>query len=501
VNESLSSLQYLVRHRPIHLPAQMPQRAGGCVFIHLYFLLFTVILSGEVTAVVVRREKETQSMQVTAAAKFSASDDWGNLSVAHKDHGKQIMEVTAFAELFAHDHEGKQVPSQYFSWNASQFSKCAQCNNQSYRYRSVECRDVFSGLQEDDINCKGLTKLNSFELCYCGLEVCELQKGDMLCPGSNDLTVLPNISGTFEELGCSKFDQLHAHRYPRSYFDMTCANLTENTTCRYGLPFYSFRANPMTAQRCFENCSTRGYDVFGVLESKLCYCGASTFNEHVWSTASPKRKQQLVFDTEVLGKLMPWSTECPLKVYRYSGPFESGVLPQLPMGHHMIIDVVYMHTIASGVMQDEEMEEDGRVDDATEASTSTEVTHSIHRSSLEKGRRDTSAEHDQSDTFRRCWPEQCAAGKPWHTRAPESPSGSDTTWKEYVIIEYMFQENLEDVKINTFKKSDTELAYEDVCAFCREGLTNYSRPILCEGRGLPPSIWASCRQHLLLGTG
>jgi len=422
--------------------------AFGDVFINLRSLLLTIMLSGAMTSVVVRKE-----------------------------HGHVSMEVASTGEIRA-DDLGSSRPDHHFSWAALEFSACTICHNQSYKYRPVQCRDAFSGSLGDESECKG-SKLNSFELCDCGLEVCEPKKADVPCPSSTDLTVPPLLPAAYEELGCFKFEELPGALGQTSRFDMTCINLTQSAKCRHGLPFYKFEAHSMAAKRCFDNCSTRGLDVFGIVGGKQCYCGASVLNDGILSQASPQRKQHLLFDTEALSKRTPQPpssstadlTECPLTIYRYSGPFEGGVLPEQFIGNISITDQEYKRTIASGHIIDEEAEEDGIPDEET--NTTAASTNFIHMHSWDEARLETSNERIETEHFRNCWPKSCAAGKPWDTRTSKRPSLSLQTnevWKEYVIIKYVFEEGLSLERRNTFRKA-AERWHDKTCLYLVEQKT------------------------------
>jgi len=421
-------------------------------------------------------------------------------SVVIRREKRNTALVTAGAKILVHTGGYKpDVLHKHFSWTASDFSSCKECANGYYKYRPVHCHDMFSDFRQNDRFCKG-AKPHSFELCDCGLEVCEPASSDTKCPSNVD-----KVTRSYEELGCFQSSQISAISEQNSHFDMACKSLTGSAKCRYGLPFYSFIKNSttenMTTKTCFDNCTSRGLDVFGILQSKACACGASKLNKVMWSKASTKRKQQLVFDSEVFSELEEWSpldgstdlTGCPLRLYRYSGPFDSGALPEELIGDLLISDQEYRDTIATGNETDEEAEEDGASadDDNENNSTSTNET------------KNETQDEVSEVAYQHCWPNSCGAGKPWSNRTSKNPSSaldSKNKWFEYVIINYVFTPGLKASRKDVFRRAAAEWenhtcvdfvernATPDNPYYLRVGFYNNSWKGSCyvQGKGFPP---------------
>lgn len=86
--------------------------------------------------------------------------------------------------------------------------------------------------------------------------------------------------------------------------------------------FYRLQANhDMMPELCFEFCIGAGLDLFGLVGEE-CRCGASLLNKDVWGAAvggAPRGGLLLP-----LSKQLPTQEECPVRVYRWIGPFVSG---------------------------------------------------------------------------------------------------------------------------------------------------------------------------------
>ena len=97
--------------------------------------------------------------------------------------------------------------------------------------------------------------------------------------------------------------------------------------------FYRLQTNhDMTPELCFEFCIGAGLDLFGLVGEE-CRCGASLLNKDVWHMAAPRTTGLLL----PLAKQLPdTEMQCPVRVYRWIGPFVSGgsVPEHLQMLHH-----------------------------------------------------------------------------------------------------------------------------------------------------------------------
>eukprot|EP00435_Cladocopium_sp_Y103_P073183 s7_g42.t1 len=85
--------------------------------------------------------------------------------------------------------------------------------------------------------------------------------------------------------------------------------------------FYRLQMNhDMTPELCFEFCIGAGLDLFGLVGEE-CRCGASLLNKDIWRMEAPRTTGLLL----PLAKQLPESEmECPVRVYRWIGPFTSG---------------------------------------------------------------------------------------------------------------------------------------------------------------------------------
>lgn len=91
----------------------------------------------------------------------------------------------------------------------------------------------------------------------------------------------------------------------------------------FGWPaLFRMRSNEMSVEECFEFCLSKGLDLFGLVKGAECRCGASRLNSGVWRSADPRPGMELA-DSDKIGSCAT-DGACPLRVYRWLGPFVSG---------------------------------------------------------------------------------------------------------------------------------------------------------------------------------
>ena len=109
--------------------------------------------------------------------------------------------------------------------------------------------------------------------------------------------------------------------------------IDQNRQAPGSMRFYRLQTNhDMTPELCFEFCIGAGLDLFGLVGEE-CRCGASLLNKDVWQMAAPRTTGLLL----PLAKQLPdTEMQCPVRVYRWIGPFVSGgsVPEHLQMLHH-----------------------------------------------------------------------------------------------------------------------------------------------------------------------
>eukprot|EP00913_Durusdinium_trenchii_P023080 g21671.t1 len=172
--------------------------------------------------------------------------------------------------------------------------------------------------------------------------------------------------------------------------------------------FYRLRMNkPMSAESCFEFCIGAGMDLFGLVEGVECRCGASRLNKGIWRDEKPRP------GLELPAPLSGCMTEqkCPLRVYRWLGPFVGGgTVPE-----HLMMSHIDDQTMVDSIAQTEngQLEEDVQLSTVTEGPGWGRLC-------------------DDNDG--------CLGARPWIERTAVPPEGMSDQWQEYVIFRYKFKD-------------------------------------------------------------
>lgn len=137
---------------------------------------------------------------------------------------------------------------------------------------------------------------------------------------------------------------------------------------------------------------------------------------------------------------------CPLRVFRYTGPYEFGSVP-FELFDATVQDTAYVDSIVFGQALSAEAEEDmpGSKEDAS-GETSSVPGHTLAF--------DMMSDSGTPGWQRSCWPGNCGAGGgPWKKRRGTLIAGLKGRWQEYVVIEYYFDPTLDSARRSAFRKA------------------------------------------------
>eukprot|EP00913_Durusdinium_trenchii_P028794 g27001.t1 len=89
----------------------------------------------------------------------------------------------------------------------------------------------------------------------------------------------------YSELGCFSLAHGHDDGLAHTHWNVIAREsharkLTGATPCKSGLPFYSMHSNAMSPSLCFGFCTSKGFDIFGLLKNTECRCGFSEINRN-----------------------------------------------------------------------------------------------------------------------------------------------------------------------------------------------------------------------------
>lgn len=315
----------------------------------------------------------------------------------------------------------------YVSWYASPFEDCTQgCGSNSMKFRKVTCRDVFSGAPSSA--CNGLKPI-SWKKCNCNMELCRKVEATN-CPAIDEGH---EDTAGFAEVGCFGMENPKA-KPAISTFDKTCQKWANPVLCLGGLPFYSSQDDGADVSKCYAFCLGKSMDIFGIQQDgNVCRCGASVLNKIVWHESPPRAG--LAFKPTVT------STQCAIRVYRYTGHYEEDGTPRT---YWMFKenDLEYMESIVTGK-------------DISEANTEDGLSENGGAMVQEYGKRHKVMQQRINGPYqlpesRKCWPGSCGTGNPWPNRTKKDPSGA-ARWQEYVIIPYVFADSLDFARKDTFR--------------------------------------------------
>lgn len=209
--------------------------------------------------------------------------------------------------------------------------------------------------------------------------------------------------------------------------DTTCVNWAHKSPCQSGLPFFRMRSNEMSVEECFEFCLSKGLDLFGLVKGAECRCGASRLNRGVWRSADPRPGLELV-DSDKIGSCAT-DEACPLRVYRWLGPFVSGGSVPEHLMMPRLEESVLVDSVVQGRLLNEGDEEDGPggLLDADAQEIEPALTQHGGNASWAEG----PAWHRLCDDR-----DGCQYARPWVERTTVAPEGMTPEWREYVIVRY-----------------------------------------------------------------
>jgi len=213
--------------------------------------------------------------------------------------------------------------------------------------------------------------------------------------------------------------------------------------CKSGLPFYSMTSNAMSPSLCYDYCTSKGMDIFAMVDDSECRCGVSAANRNVRHRA--QESPILQFKVAAL-KPFDDAGVCPLRAYRYIGHLEGGGLPP-SMVQATAGDVEYVDSVFAGHQVTTE-EEDPKAERKHVKPTATD-------SGKLRDLQDGQVAHDDSGSVpwdRPCFPHNCAMGSgPWQDRLNDAPAGVNDAWSDYVIVPYAFDDGVDNARKEAFR--------------------------------------------------
>lgn len=341
------------------------------------------------------------------------------------------------------------------AWVAEPFGECvAQCSlgnsssSSGFRSRTVRCRSIRNEPLED-IPCFGMPRPCTLQACDCTFSACSVPN----CNNQSETTLQSRHSNLseceqpfsgydFTCLGCFSLQPGDNTDPPKSVMDSACVhwNSTNGTRCRSGLPFYRMLSNALTPTLCFEFCTGIGLDLFAIVQSSECRCGASWVNQGIWRRTEGIARPYLE---------LPWPIEnscdvsvrigCPVRVYRFSGPFESGGSIPVALLKPRAADVAYLDSILTG----------------TDIFNGGEESPRISMKSVVKANKPS---QDGKPSWTRLCDDDvgCNAGAPWTERTSTAPASVTLDkWQEYVIVRYTFDpdQKVDDARKEAFRSA------------------------------------------------
>ncbi|CAE7030913.1 TUBA [Symbiodinium natans] len=307
-------------------------------------------------------------------------------------------------------------PEKPVVWVAGPFGDCMRpCTAApDLKPSQVRTRGCFTldGEEMPEESCAALPKPTLTRHCGCGVLFCDDKVCKDVLPESED-TVDNEDDGNFECLGCFPLGAAESEaelleNKDVQVADAKCIDHADGTPCNGGMPFFRMRSNAMTPALCFEFCIGEGLDLFAVVQGVECRCGASAMN-HVWGGKKARPGLQLPkMQSDCLE-----DGNCPMRVYRWKGPFVSGgsVPPHLLESSGS--SSAYIASIVAGRHL-------GQMEDTEEMAQ-------------DAGLVQTRAGQDPN--YDRLCPD-CNHGRAWSERTTVAPEGMIDQWEDYVVIRY-----------------------------------------------------------------
>ena len=199
------------------------------------------------------------------------------------------------------------------------------------------------------------------------------------------------------------------------------------------LRFFRMRSNELTAPLCFEFCISQGLDLFALVENDECRCGATRLNRAVWG-GIPRPGLTLP------SPLSSCETQdsCPMRVYRWVGPFEGGGSVRARFIKLSAASMAYVDSVVAGRRITPAVLEDGVPFDDGEPTDESLLQGG-------EGLANPMWERPCNDN------PGCQAGRPWIERTTEAPEGMVPQWEEYVIVRYKFDTDVDNTRKEAFR--------------------------------------------------
>jgi len=372
------------------------------------------------------------------------------------------------------------------AWVAPSFSDCTQCGFGSVQIRDVQCLAVFEEALLPPEVCENLPAPPTTKPCDCAVLPCNPALASK-CPSQATCSAPDDLDRYFVELGC--FKRVDGHEGPgregKTAIDWSCMDYDGKLPCKSGVPFYSMRSNAMSPSLCYDFCTSKGMDIFALVEESECRCGVTAANRNL-----RHRKDEnplLQFQVAVLEHFEPEKGTCPLRAYRYIGHLEAGGLPP-SMVTALAGDVEYVDSVFAGHQQT-----------AAEEDMGAPELQDLEKSSEQGQLRDLQDDGDVSEPpwARACYPHNCAVGAgPWQDRIDEVPAGVNDIWADYVIVPYVFEHDVDNARKEAFRAAVVRW-HEGTCVVLKEVLQiHVSQPYIqvgiydentcwCQGQGYP----------------
>lgn len=348
--------------------------------------------------------------------------------------GCAIATDAALTLIQVKTHQGL-ASSVHSAWAAEPFGDCKLgcAGETATQRREVHCKSIFTGEELPPEMCAQHRPLST-RPCSCDL---------LACNGCHERKPMDQVFDSeshkrFEEVGCfpRSGGDVQDARPPR---DPSCLSWKGPGLCRGGLPFYRMHSDLMTPSECFNFCMNHGLDLFGLVETNSssleCRCGATPLNSQVWRNEPPKLGLCLTDFSQAAPIDDP---SCPVRLFRYSGHFESGGIPSSLYPAFTVQDLSYVDSIVAGRYISD-------IEDAMTNGTAIEEAK-IQLALLE--------ESQIPMWMRNCWPDTCGpAAYLWHERQHQPPAGVRDNWEEYVTIRYWWGNGIDEGRKEAFREA------------------------------------------------
>jgi hypothetical protein len=392
----------------------------------------------------------------------------------------------------------RRVDLNEFRWVTGPFGDCAKCQDGPTQFRWTKCQNAFTReWAEKETKCEDRWKPATMKNCNCKRMPCN--GNTTFCQWTKHLTTgNPSEDNVFDEIGCFKkpanmTPKAVSRNTPGNSYD--CHGWNSSLPCHGGLPFYAFTANPMTPTACFSFCSRKGLDIFGLdgtTSPVTCRCGVTTGVVKIWDHAKNKTPVPgLVFDPTLLTLFGDEVSTCPLRIYRYAGWLNDGVIPP---GRTRLTaaDVKYQDQIVARVNLT-----NAQMEDSIPAKWNRVRKPQVNATNATKSNATAKLLDVGQDPLweRPCYPSNCGAGGgPWGSRedgsrTSESISVNAGDWQEYTVIKYFFDPMVDRSRKEAFREATIRWMYR-TCVVFQEVLPPVAPPAVSVSIQDENSCWA-----------